>query len=431
MAMDIAEDPEISLSVPLKPLFEEFTCPVCFNVIDDCYMTTCGHNFCSECIKECINRKPQCPVCNAALTKQQLIKNKHIDRLILILQQEKEKASKAYFERLIQSTPKLDDNQNHAKSQPEDNLLNNKNVKLSPIEELFHRHMKKSLLSYEEYYQKMKQKYEKTLEDLKNQYTKKMMDTREKYESKAKNDSTNSEKYKSRMNQKVSTLKSEYEEKSKQLTRSFEESVQLLLFSYETYLKNVVPAPSFLPVSLNIHIQSKNIHFKNVLVKPTDNVKDIKRYLIEQFDKLNNPIKEFTSENIFLLKKRFGDASKNNSNNVPVDLMSSQEETVVLQDEERPILQYNPEPGSELVVLGPLKVLSDEPKQCFRDIFVKGKDLLMDYYTCKDCKFNWICKNCAETCHKGHAINDYIMGHKAKWACCYCAKNGKCLLKKK
>jgi hypothetical protein len=170
------------------------------------------------------------------------------------------------------------------------------------------------------------------------------------------------ERYKARMEQKIAQLKREYEEKSKELTTSFDESVKLLLASYETYafslcifhslicsfvllyiicsffwnsyLTKSVPGPSFLPVSLNIHIQSKvcinslsshthsnhilcftkvlylfylikNIWFKNVLVKPTDNIKDIKRYLIEQFDKMNNPIREFSSNNIFVLKKRF------------------------------------------------------------------------------------------------------------------------------
>jgi hypothetical protein len=117
-------------------------------------MTPCGHDFCSECISECLNRKHQCPVCNASVTRQQLIKNKHIDRIIVLLQREKEKASKAYFDRLIQM-PKLHDSQNltNSSSSKELSLNNNKNVKFTPIEEVFHRYMKKSLLSYEEYYE--------------------------------------------------------------------------------------------------------------------------------------------------------------------------------------------------------------------------------------------------------------------------------------
>jgi hypothetical protein len=111
-----------------------------------------------------------------------LIKNKHVDRLISILEQEKEKASKAYFERLIQ-TPKLGNGQPNS---PSNNPSHGNSIRLSPIEELFHRHMKKSLIAYEEYYQKLKQKYEATLETVKNEYTKKMIDTKEKYESKSK-----------------------------------------------------------------------------------------------------------------------------------------------------------------------------------------------------------------------------------------------------
>jgi hypothetical protein len=27
----------------IKPILEEFTCPVCFEFVDDCYMTPCGY----------------------------------------------------------------------------------------------------------------------------------------------------------------------------------------------------------------------------------------------------------------------------------------------------------------------------------------------------------------------------------------------------
>jgi len=54
--------------------------------------------------------------------------------------------------------------------------------------------------------------------------------------------------------------------------------------------------------------------------------------------------------------------------------------------------------------------------------------MTVDYYNCKDCGYNWICKSCAETCHRGHQVSTYILGHVPSWACCYCAKKGKCKL---
>lgn len=251
-------------------------------------MTPCGHNFCSECISECLNRKHQCPVCNSSVTKQQLIKNKHVDRIVVILQREKEKASKAYFDRLIQ-VPKLHDSQNIKNSSPsKESSLNNKNVKFSPIEELFHRYMKKSLLSYEEYYEvfffasecifnfvfyianqlkmnvfltenetkvwKNTREFEKRIHQENDGYKGKIwIKSKEKSREWRFFFSLSNmfilysmtffhfifvsflEKYKKRMDQKISELKKEFEEKFEQLTKSFEESVQLLASSYEAF----------------------------------------------------------------------------------------------------------------------------------------------------------------------------------------------------
>lgn len=63
--------------------------------------------------------------------------------LVAIISEEKDKASKEYFENLIsgKNNPSKSSNTNQAPQ------------KLSPIEEIFHTYMKKSLLNYEEYYQ--------------------------------------------------------------------------------------------------------------------------------------------------------------------------------------------------------------------------------------------------------------------------------------
>jgi hypothetical protein len=115
-------------------------------------MTPCGHNFCKTCINECLDRKHSCPCCNTKTVQNQLIKNKQIDRIITILQEEKEKASKEYFENLIKAKPlgASSDNVNGANNH---DIGNKGNQQLSPIETIFHRHMKKSLITFEDYYQ--------------------------------------------------------------------------------------------------------------------------------------------------------------------------------------------------------------------------------------------------------------------------------------
>mmetsp|Transcript_56390 Transcript_56390/g.138553 ORF Transcript_56390/g.138553 Transcript_56390/m.138553 type:complete len:159 (-) Transcript_56390:217-693(-) len=96
-----ASDPDLNLDVPLAPLAEEFCCPICFSMVQDAMMTQCGHVFCSDCISECLSRKKQCPNCNQPQTKEKLVKNHHADRVVALLQREKELAAKKYFERLI------------------------------------------------------------------------------------------------------------------------------------------------------------------------------------------------------------------------------------------------------------------------------------------------------------------------------------------
>ena len=39
---DLTADADLSLKVPLQSIFEEFTCPICFNTVKDCFMTLCG-----------------------------------------------------------------------------------------------------------------------------------------------------------------------------------------------------------------------------------------------------------------------------------------------------------------------------------------------------------------------------------------------------
>jgi hypothetical protein len=83
LLLPMAEDDELDTNVLIssKLLSEEFSCPICFNPIKDAHMTPCGHDFCKTCILECLNRKHQCPLCNHAAVKENLIKNHHLDKI--------------------------------------------------------------------------------------------------------------------------------------------------------------------------------------------------------------------------------------------------------------------------------------------------------------------------------------------------------------
>jgi RNA polymerase subunit RPABC4/transcription elongation factor Spt4 len=62
------------------------------------------HHFCEGCIMECVNRKHVCPCCNADATKAQLVRNHWFDKMLAIVQQEKEDAAKKYFSKLVASS---------------------------------------------------------------------------------------------------------------------------------------------------------------------------------------------------------------------------------------------------------------------------------------------------------------------------------------
>lgn len=47
----------------------------------------------------------------------------------------------------------------------------------------------------------------------------------------------------------------------------------------------------------------------------------------------------------------------------------------------------------------------------------------VDYFTCGECKLNWLCASCARHCHGGcRDVKPFMLNHLPTWACCYCSK---------
>ena len=51
----------------------DLLCPVCFNLIQEAYITKCGHTFCYGCIIKSIETLKRCPKCNASITNEEMI----------------------------------------------------------------------------------------------------------------------------------------------------------------------------------------------------------------------------------------------------------------------------------------------------------------------------------------------------------------------
>ena len=50
-------------------------------VLDAWLLRYAGHNACEACIRECLNRRHICPICNTETTQDKLVKNHHLDSL--------------------------------------------------------------------------------------------------------------------------------------------------------------------------------------------------------------------------------------------------------------------------------------------------------------------------------------------------------------
>lgn len=61
----------------------DFLCPICFNLIEEAYITKCGHTFCYSCICKSIEIHRRCPKCGCSLAGQdQIFPNFLLNELI-------------------------------------------------------------------------------------------------------------------------------------------------------------------------------------------------------------------------------------------------------------------------------------------------------------------------------------------------------------
>jgi len=186
-----------------------------------------------------------------------------------IVVEEKDKASKEYFDALISGNNKKVSNEQPTSYSKE----------LSPIEQIFHSHMKKSLLSYEEYYQKLKSKTEVREEQIKIHYKQLMLDIQKQTSNTGRKALTLSQ------DPRITQLKSECDEKINENRAILLTTVELLQKSYEDYMRTCVPPPQFLPVLITISIPSKNINFPNIHINPTETGNDIKQMIVQKMEK--------------------------------------------------------------------------------------------------------------------------------------------------
>ncbi|KYO24312.1 E3 ubiquitin-protein ligase RFWD2 isoform B [Alligator mississippiensis] len=69
---------------PLEDKSNDFVCPICFDMIEEAYMTKCGHSFCYKCIHQSLEDNNRCPKCNYVVDNiDHLYPNFLVNELIL------------------------------------------------------------------------------------------------------------------------------------------------------------------------------------------------------------------------------------------------------------------------------------------------------------------------------------------------------------
>lgn len=62
--------------------FEDITCPICLDIYQKPVSISCGHIFCSTCLKKCEGAEPACPMCRSTFNPANTIKAKDIQKKI-------------------------------------------------------------------------------------------------------------------------------------------------------------------------------------------------------------------------------------------------------------------------------------------------------------------------------------------------------------
>nr|XP_054754474.1 uncharacterized protein LOC129260531 [Lytechinus pictus] len=427
--MDTNDD--LHLSIPLDPLKDSFSCPICMCLFHMTTLTLCGHRYCEGCILEWIDRKRRCPCCNAPVRIADLIRDTGFDALIQIVVQQKNKAEDAYFLDLVkkckapvsvmadpatsdQPTSTTPDEAEPGTSNEAEKKLA-KSAELSPVERILHKYIRVGIVEHERYYRNLKGQFQKHFDHAVEQ-----IDIL-----KGKDDEASEAERKSWI-QKKCTLSSE-----------FQKCTKLLATTYDRYLKEHLPTLSTIPVTVFFRLFGKDIVVGELVLQPHSSMSQIKEMLFLRIRERQDRVAVYREPNVhYLLIRPYGKehiivdealiftllAQDNPYNTDQNELVT------LLHSESIPVLEYGIQPGCDIVIFGEVKLRSELPRPCFTALFEEGEEK-MDYFTCKDCSFNWVCRSCRDHCHKDHETTPYVMGHQPTWACCYCPRKKKCLLR--
>ncbi|CAH1795891.1 unnamed protein product [Owenia fusiformis] len=408
---------DLPINIPVTSLSEYFNCPVCMCQMRNTLSTTCGHRYCAKCIEECVNRLHKCPCCNQALTVKELHKDPLFDEMIVTFNSQKLKAEKEYFDNLIEKANPGPFKDNAVPSTSQGAITQNAPNIFSPVELVLKEHLKKSLANHERCCQSLKQDCDRR----QHQIDIEMRKLKEDLYSEGLTDRE--------LEQQLSDLQQSCERQKSEVQLEMTKCVQLIAEAYDKYLSEHIPDLAVLPVKVSLSLLSKGITLPDVQLQPFHSVEDIikmfKSKMVDRGDRIVHIPEDarlisfgpFMKKGIFEMEQASREVVNHGAHNPDI---------LILPPGSRPLLQFALKPSSVIALYGKIQCESDLPKQCFATTFQKDAGQKVDYFSCKDCKINWVCRPCMEVCHKEHSATPHIMGHQPTWACCYCPKKKKC-----
>lgn len=378
-------------------------------------MTPCGHNFCKACISECLNRKHVCPLCNAPALIQQCHPNLQVDNLLATILKEKEAASRRYFETLFKRSTDGSQNAPVADSvaaPPAAAPAAAGAAAFSPVESLFQKHLRKSLAEFKGLHANMAERRDGAVARAKDACLEKMAKAKVEVERKY-----GSAVPKSVLETALKPHEEQMEKEVQQIRDAFDRSVAMLLEAFDKQLQQAAPSMATLPVTLTVVVEQSGVQVPQIVVQPTDTIKDVRAAVMQKLEKMSNPVMSQNERCLFFLQRAYD-----------VGSAASKKE---LLTEVTPLGTLKIEPGSVIVWSGDVKLKSDQPAMCFTLTYKKDQKETIDYFSCRNCGINWICPACVKSCHAGHDVTGYLKNHVPNWACCYCSKKNLCKIDKK
>jgi hypothetical protein len=192
--------------------------------------------------------------------------------------------------------------------------------------------------------------------------------------------------------------------------------VQHLLTAYEQYLGSLSFRPFLLPSTIVVDVMGLGCHI-NVKIFPNHTPINIVGKVREFFEARGDPIIDISQDTLLLLRP-------------PISNSLETHECTKVSAFENAFTLYSLHPSGRVPdgwcvqLQGKVTLHSQRAVPCIKEEFEANKNMKQDYYHCRDCQKNWICKGCSESCHKqkGHSVQLMVKGHLPRFACCYCSK---------